>query len=73
MTSGHGGRAIEDEAVEGEAGADQEDRHVAAGDAARKFNAGQFSDAERLIGSGSRFALVSTEVSTLLTKAKRGL
>jgi len=49
------------------------DFHQAAGDAARKINAGQFSDAERLIGSGSRFAKVSIEVSTLLTKAKRGL
>ncbi len=47
--------------------------HQAAGDVAKKINAGQFTDAERLIGSGSRFSQVSTEVSTLLTKAKRGL
>lgn len=47
--------------------------HVAAGDVARKINARNYADAERLIGSGSRFAHVSTEVSTLLTKAKRGL
>jgi methyl-accepting chemotaxis protein len=40
---------------------------------ARKINAGQLAEAERLIGSGSQFAQVSTEVSTLLTKAKRGL
>ena len=32
-----------------------------------------FAEAERLIGSGSRFAQVSTEVSTLLTQAKRGM
>jgi len=47
--------------------------HQTAGGVARKINAGQFTEAERLIGSGSQFALVSTEVSTILTKAKRGL
>jgi methyl-accepting chemotaxis protein len=46
--------------------------HQAAGEAARKINAGQLQDAERLIGSGSLFAQVSTEVATLLTRAKRG-
>jgi methyl-accepting chemotaxis protein len=46
--------------------------HGAAGDVARRINAGAYSDAERLIGSGSVFASVSTQVSTLLTKAKKG-
>jgi methyl-accepting chemotaxis protein len=47
--------------------------HVAAGDVARRINAGSYADAERLIGSGSPFANASTEVATLLTRAKRGL
>ncbi|MGD9832211.1 MAG: methyl-accepting chemotaxis protein, partial [Piscinibacter sp.] len=47
--------------------------HAAAGAVARKINAGAYGDAERLIGSGSVFANVSNEVSTLLTRAKRGL
>ena len=38
---------------------------------ARKINAGQYADAEQLIGSGSHFANISTEVTTLLTSAKR--
>jgi len=49
------------------------DFHQVAGAVARTINAGQFTDAERLIGSGSRFAQVSAEVATLLTRAKRGL
>jgi methyl-accepting chemotaxis protein len=47
--------------------------HESAGAVARKINGGQYADAERLIGSGSQFAQVSTEVSTLLTQAKRGM
>jgi len=47
--------------------------HRTAGGVARSINAGQYSDAERLIGSGSQFARLSTEVATILTKAKRGL
>ncbi len=47
--------------------------HQNAGQVARQINAGRYADAERLIGSGSRFADISTEVTTLLTKAKRGL
>ena len=47
--------------------------HRAAGQVARQINAGAIAEAERLIGSGSRFAQVSTEVCTLLTRAKRGL
>jgi methyl-accepting chemotaxis protein len=47
--------------------------HAAAGAVARKINDGAYGDAERLIGSGSVFASVSNEVSTLLTRAKRGL
>ena len=49
------------------------DFHKAAGAVATKINAGQYSDAERLIGSGSAFARASTEVATLLTGASRGL
>jgi methyl-accepting chemotaxis protein len=47
--------------------------HQTAGGVARKINAGDYADAERLISSGSDFARVSTEVTTLLTGAKRGL
>ena len=47
--------------------------HQVAGSVAHKINAGQYADAERLIGSGSVFAQVSTEVATILTKAKRGM
>jgi methyl-accepting chemotaxis protein len=47
--------------------------HQTAGGVARKINAGDYADAERLIGSGSGFAQISTEVSTLLTRAKREL
>ncbi|MDE1949391.1 MAG: CZB domain-containing protein [Burkholderiales bacterium] len=47
--------------------------HEAAGAVARRINQGAFADAERLIGSGSVFAQISTEVATLLTRAKRGL
>ncbi len=47
--------------------------HEVAGGVARKINAGQYSDADALIGPGSQFARISTEVSTLLTQAKRGL
>lgn len=46
--------------------------HSVAGGVARQINSGALAEAERLIGSGSRFAGVSTEVSTLLTQAKRG-
>ena len=47
--------------------------HQTAGAVAQQINAGQYAQAEQLIGSGSRFAQVSTEVSTILTRAKRGL
>lgn len=47
--------------------------HQTAAGVARKINQGLMTDAERQIGSGSRFAQVSFEVSTLLTKAKRRL
>jgi methyl-accepting chemotaxis protein len=47
--------------------------HRTAGEVARRINAADYEFAERLIGSGSPFALVSSEVSTLLTRAKRGL
>jgi methyl-accepting chemotaxis protein len=46
--------------------------HRSAGEVARTINSGQYDSAERLIGSGSVFARASTEVSTLLTAAKRG-
>ena len=47
--------------------------HKTAGGVARKINAGDYQSAERLIGSGSEFARISNEVSTLLTRAKRGI
>ena len=47
--------------------------HQTAADVARRINGGQYDQAERLIGGGSAFARVSTEVSTLLTQAKRGI
>jgi methyl-accepting chemotaxis protein len=49
------------------------DFHAAAGSVAKTINAGQYSDAERLIGSGSAFSQCSTEVAAILTRAKRGL
>ena len=47
--------------------------HEAAGSVAKRINAGQYAQAEKLIGSGSHFAQISTEVATILTRAKRGL
>ena len=47
--------------------------HRVAGAVARQINQGHYGEAERLIGSGSSFAQVSTEVTTLLTRAQRGL
>jgi len=48
------------------------DFHRAAGSVAERINRSAYDDAERLIGSGSDFARLSIEVSTLLTRAKRG-
>ena len=47
--------------------------HEAAGAVAREINAGRYDEAERLLRSGTDFAHASTEVGTLLTRAKRGL
>jgi methyl-accepting chemotaxis protein len=47
--------------------------HQAAGEVARKINAGAYLEAERLIGSGSTFADLSSEVAMVLTQAKKGL
>lgn len=47
--------------------------HQTAGAVARQINAGNYAEAEKLIGSGSQFARSSTEVATILTRAKRGL
>jgi len=47
--------------------------HQTAAGVARQINAGQYAQAEQLIGAGSRFAQVSTEVATILTHAKRGM
>ena len=49
------------------------DFHQSAGSVARKINAGQYADAENLIGSGSHFSDISLEVTVLLSTAKRGL
>jgi hypothetical protein len=40
---------------------------------AQQINGGHYAEAERLIGSGSQFALASNEVATILMRAKRGL
>ncbi|MBL8302776.1 MAG: CZB domain-containing protein, partial [Ideonella sp.] len=47
--------------------------HQTAGAVARQINAGHYAQAETLIGAGSAFAKVSTEVAALLTRARRGL
>jgi methyl-accepting chemotaxis protein len=47
--------------------------HRVAGGVATAINAGHYTNAERLIGSGSEFARISVEVTTLLSNAKRGL
>jgi len=47
--------------------------HHTAGAVARQINAGQFTQAEGLINAGSTFSKVSSEVTTLLARAKRGL
>jgi methyl-accepting chemotaxis protein len=49
------------------------DFHQTAGTVAQQINAGRYAEAERLIGAGSRFAQASTEVATILARAKRGL
>lgn len=46
--------------------------HRVAGGVARRINQGAYDAAEQLLGSGSEFAAVSTDVSTLLAQAKRG-
>ena len=45
--------------------------HQAAGQVARSINAGQYDNAERMIGSGSVFAQASNAVTTVLTRVKR--
>ena len=47
--------------------------HRTAGSVAKQINGGHYAEAERLIGSGSQFALASNEVATILMRAKRGL
>ncbi len=47
--------------------------HREAGAVARRINAADYTQAERLIGAGSRFSDVSTEVVALLAQARRGL
>ncbi|MFZ5520917.1 MAG: hypothetical protein ACOZD0_06905 [Pseudomonadota bacterium] len=48
------------------------DFHRAAGNVARRINDGRRDEAEQLIGSGSAFSQLSTEVTLLLTRARRG-
>lgn len=48
------------------------DFHRAAGNVARRINDGRRNEAEQLIGSGSAFSQLSTEVTLLLTRARRG-
>jgi methyl-accepting chemotaxis protein len=47
--------------------------HRAAGEVAESINRGQYSDAERLIGSGSRFAQASTQTVSSILRSKREL
>jgi methyl-accepting chemotaxis protein len=47
--------------------------HRTAAEVAQTINREQFDEAERLIGAGSAFTQVSTEVASLLTRAKREL
>ncbi len=47
------------------------DFHRTAGAVAEKINAGEYADAGRLIEPGSRFAEVSNEVASILTRARR--
>ena len=47
--------------------------HRTAADVAQTINRGQYDEARRLIGAGSAFTQVSTEVASLLTRAKREL
>lgn len=46
--------------------------HASAGAVAQAINDQQYQSAEQLIDSGSNFARISVDVSTLLTQAKRG-
>lgn len=47
--------------------------HQTAGAVARTINAGQYAQAETLLGAGSAFADISLEVTTLIAQAKRSL
>lgn len=47
--------------------------HRAAGEVARQINAGRYADAERLLGSGSRFAEISTDVVGAIGRAAQRL
>ncbi|MEX8493728.1 cache domain-containing protein [Sphaerotilus sp.] len=47
--------------------------HRTAAEVAQTINREQYDEAERLIGAGSAFTQVSTEVASLLTRAKREL
>lgn len=47
--------------------------HRTAAEVAQTINRAQYDEAERLIGPGSAFTEVSTEVASLLTRAKREL
>ncbi|MDD0809322.1 methyl-accepting chemotaxis protein [Curvibacter sp. RS43] len=47
--------------------------HLAAGNVARRINAGAMADAQRMLGAGSEFAKASTSVTTALSRIKRGI
>ncbi|MDD0838090.1 methyl-accepting chemotaxis protein [Curvibacter sp. HBC61] len=47
--------------------------HLAAGDVARRINAGALDDAQRMLGAGSAFAKASNAVTTALSRIKRGI
>jgi len=47
--------------------------HQAAGDVAKRINSGAYSQAQRMLGAGSEFAIASTAVTTALARVKRGV
>ena len=47
--------------------------HEAAGEVARRINAGQMEDATRMLGSGSAFAKASGAVAVALNRVRRGV
>lgn len=68
---GPGGRRFGHETLFGDLVESHAHFHQAAGDVAQTINRGDYREAGAMIESGSRFADASSEVSTLLSQAKR--